>query len=325
MADEKSTEEIGREVQFSESTAETIRQEGALRSVKGMIVIPPKGPADLKPDAKILNKVLQMDGEKVARELPAEHQLITDGWNNRGSLMPYLVYMPEKDRLLLLYNTDDQRQIYPVLTSSDDHGKTWSSPKYLRCDKGFFPEGTAEALTYLGNGKVILTSPCWCLYTGEDVSEQSRGFSSDYGETWSSAPLPKSSHGFPWYAWDPILADKDPVTGELKRLCDTGYSGGMEKAFAGAKKIFVFPDQWHWRHDPKDRGLTEQWYKEGAFDKWPRLMRIDKHWTVQGGPDGVGWYAKSFEVPETGGTPLVILFGAVDGYCDVFIDGKKNR
>ena len=327
MADEEKKEEMGKEVQFSESAAEAIRQAGALTSVKGMIIIPPKGPADLKPDAKILNKVLQMDGEKVARELPAEHQLIADAWNEADVEMPYLVYMPEKDRLLLLYNIyfcEGLEQVFPVLSFSDDHGKTWSKPNYLR-DMGFCPEGTPEARTYIGNGTALsyLGNGKLILATGEQLTERKRGFSSDYGETWSTRPLPKSSPGFPWSAWDPMLVDKDPVTGELKRLCEAGYSGGMERAFAGAKKIFVFPDELYWRYDPEDRGLAEEWYKEASFDKWPHLMRIDKYWTQQGEPGGIGWYAKSFEMPETGSAPLVILFGAVDGYCDVFIDGKK--
>ena len=54
---------------------------GGVASVKGTIIISPKGPADRKPYAKLLKKILQMNGDIVARELPAEHQLITDRWD----------------------------------------------------------------------------------------------------------------------------------------------------------------------------------------------------------------------------------------------------
>ena len=50
-----------------------MRRPGALQTLNGLLVIPPKGPADLEADAKVLNKVLQMEGDEVARELPAKH------------------------------------------------------------------------------------------------------------------------------------------------------------------------------------------------------------------------------------------------------------
>ncbi len=331
MQNQGSTNETGSKGQSNESMAEAIRQASTLQTVKATVIIPPKGPADLKPDAKILNRVLQMDGEKVARELPAEHQLIADGWR-KGSLWgPYLVYMPEKDRLLLLYNTDYTQfggsthpVQSPVLSFSDDHGQTWSRPRYLR-DMGFCPEGSPQAgdelgsgsaLAYLGDGRLIVD-------TGEFIAEQYRGFSSDYGETWTAEPLPRSSGGFRITTWDPMWVDKDPATGEVQRLCEPSCSSGMERMFDGAERIVVFPWEWHWKYDPEDRGMPEAWYEDESFDQWPRMMRIDKHWTYQGEPGGVGWYATGFEAPETDGAPLAILFGAVDGDCDVFIDGRK--
>lgn len=292
-----------------------------ITAVKGTIIIPAKGPADRNPNAKILNKVLQMNGETVARELPAEHQLITDGWD-RYSYFPSLVYMLEKDRLLLLYISRDSSQSlansHLVMISSDDHGKTWINPtKNIKDARGIPYQLTGgSGLAYFGNGELTMD-------VSDENSDALRLFSHDYGETWVSMPIPKSSGGFTWDIWDPCLADKDPVTGELKRLIDTGCSKEMEKQFDQAKRIVVFPNEWHWRHDPEDEGLTEEWHQEGSFDNWPRMIRIDKRLTMQGESLGVGWYATSFEMPDTNNAPLLILFGAVDGYCDVFIDGKK--
>jgi hypothetical protein len=320
---------LEKENPFRPPAPETVIRAGALETVRATLIIPPKSLADLKADAKVLNRVLQMNGEKVARELPAEHQLIGDAWNEAAVGMPYLVYMPEKDRLLLVYHINykqwqDLSKCSPVLSFSDDHGKTWTTPTYLR-DMGFCPEGTPEEVTYLGNATALsyLGNGKLVVATGQFISERSRGFSSDYGETWRSEPLPKTSGGFHWDTWDPMWVDRDPDTGDVVRLCDTAYSDGMEKAFAGANKVVVFPDQWHWRHDPDDKGLAEAWHKEEVLDAWPRRIRIDKHWTEQGEPAGVGWYATNFEAPDTVSAPLVILFGAVDGDCDVFIDGAK--
>jgi len=97
----------------------------------------------------------------------------------------------------------------------------------------------------------------------------------------------------------------------------------LQNAIAEAEKIVAFPEEWYFRFDAEDRGPAEKSYRQESFEDWGR-MRIDKRWTRQGEPRlGVGWYATSFQMPETRGIPLMLLFGAVDGVCDVFIDGGK--
>lgn len=292
-------------------------------AAKGTIIISPKGPADRRPDAKILNRVLLMNGATVARELPAEHQFITDRWD-RASCYPSLVHMPEKDRLLLFYNNRDSQSftnVRQVLIVSDDRGETWSNPVEIKDALGIpYHLESGGALAYLGNGELTMD-------VGETETGGTRLFSHDYGETWVAMPCPTVYGGFPELRWDPCLADKDSVTGKVTRLLYAGYYDAypvaMKRQFDRAKKMVVFPEHWHWRHDPEDRGLTAEWHKDGSFDQWPRMMRIDQHWTLQGEPLGVGWYATRFEAPDTNDAPLLILFGAVDGCCDVFIDGEK--
>jgi hypothetical protein len=156
------------------------------------------------------HSVLQMDGDAVARELPAEQQIVTERWN-RVVAVPYIVYMPEKDRVLMLVGCDYPHQ--PFTLASDDHGATWSDPRPLSPD----PEVNASAglgtsLTYLGAGRVIL-------------SAGGRWSSSDFGETWEGpVPIPPASNGQPWYQWDPYLVDRDPATGAVIRLTETGYN-----------------------------------------------------------------------------------------------------
>jgi hypothetical protein len=286
-------------------------------AVNATLILAPKGPADLLPGAKVLDRVLQLDGEAVARELPARHQLIAHGWGHL-SYMPYLVYMREKQRLLLLFNSRASVHLdsdpHPVLLCSDDAGRSWR-PMPIRIVSGTpFALRWALGLSYFGNGVLAM-----------DVAESDgpRLFSHDYGETWEVRPLPKAASGFPWYHWDPCYGEVDPATGTLTRLLDTGYSTGMEKRFDRARKILILPEEWHWRHDPADRGLAEEWQRDQVFTHWPRRMRIDRHWTMQGEPGGVGWYATRFALPDTGSAPLAIAFGAVDGTCDVFVDGQQ--
>ncbi len=290
-----------------------------MNMAKATVLIGAKGPADLKSHAKVINKILQMDGDKVARELPAEHQLLVDGWG-RDIFLPSLVYMPEKDRLLLRFGLREiarDEKLLPMqalLISSDDHGKTWSAPidRPTVC-----PETSAPGmvLSYLGNGKL--------LEVGEATGENTRWFSSDFGETWGYYPAAHTSSGFAFYVWDPCYSDKDPKTGEPVRVMIGGYRAGMERRFDGAKRLAVLPEEWHWKHDPTDKGMAEEWFKDQSTSNWPRMMRIDRHWTMQGEPGGVGWYAVDFEITDTGGAPVMILFGSVDGICDVFIDGEK--
>lgn len=315
MSDIKRIDGVKREVH----TNKALTGAEEITAVQGTIVVSSKGTADRKPGAMIWNQVQQMDGEKVAREWPAEHQLITDGWGH-DLFFPSLVYLPEKDRLLLLCTSrgrQDYTNSFPVLLSSDDHGKTWSNAtRDLKNPQGTpYQAAGGLGLAYFGHGQLTMD-------VGDEF-DQLRLFSHDFGETWTSRPIPKASSGFFWYRWDPCAADTDPATGEVTRLIDTGYSSGMGRQFDQGKRLVVFPEQWHWRHDPKDRGSAEEWYREKSFDHWPRMMRIDKQWTRQGEPLGVGWYATHFETPDTGGLPLLLLFGAVDGYCDVFVDGKK--
>lgn len=45
---------------------------------------------------------------------------------DRITCVPYLTYLAERDRLLMLLSGGDPSQ--PMVMSSDDHGETWSDP-----------------------------------------------------------------------------------------------------------------------------------------------------------------------------------------------------
>jgi len=148
--------------------------------------------------------VRQLNGGAAVIRIPAKLQIVTEPWK-RVVVVPYLVYMPEKDRLLMSVACD--RPLHPMVLSSDDGGATWSKPR---------DAGAWIGLTYLGNGKVMAAAK----------------WSDDYGETWRSFPspphpnvaqLPEGETWNPW-SWDPLLVDKDPNTGKVVCLVETGYT-----------------------------------------------------------------------------------------------------
>ena len=69
--------------------------------------------------------------------------------------VPYLVYMPEKDRLVMLVSCD-----YPhhaEVLFSDDRGGTWSLPKPAILGTDGKPVAAlGTGLCYLGEGKLVL-------------------------------------------------------------------------------------------------------------------------------------------------------------------------
>jgi hypothetical protein len=131
--------------------------------------------------------VYQLNGRAKAIKLPSEYQLASLDWGAAG-LVPYLAYMPEKDRLamLALYEKSGRS---PAISFSDDHGTSWTTPTYIG--------GGGLSLTYLGGGTLL--------------SEAFR--SRDYGETWQA--LPASDNGETWL---PALVDRDPATGAVTRV-----------------------------------------------------------------------------------------------------------
>jgi len=169
--------------------------------------------------------VQRMDGETTAEQLPAHRQIVTETWN-RVVAVPYIVYMPETDRLCMLVSCDYPHQ--PMVLFSDDRGTTWSEPRPVAPDPAVnAAAGLGTALTYLGSGRLMLVA-------------SGRWFSDDFGATWDGpVVVPPASNGQEWYTWDPCLVDRDPETGDVTRLTETGYNWeggagsptGYERAF----------------------------------------------------------------------------------------------
>ena len=94
------------------------------------------------------------------------------------------------------------------------------------------------------------------------------------------------------------------------------------------------PLVWAFRKDPDNVGLDEKWYRAEtqSGDHWSEI-RTDSAWTNQGHAyHGAAWYRIDFTSPAECREPLgkalsegraALLFEAVDGTVDVFLDGKK--
>lgn len=96
----------------------------------------------------------------------------------------------------------------------------------------------------------------------------------------------------------------------------------LNREFGRVGQVLSLPLEWRFRLDPEDVGAAERWQDDDAFADWSPI-RTDASWTKQGHDyHGVAWYAVPFELPVAdAGRRLSLYFGAVDGTCDVYIDG----
>ena len=182
-----------------------------------MQYLPPSKP---NPFGQREHVVLQLDLEKKPAVRAAQMEWISQPWNGENAQMPYLVYLPQKDRLLMLVECG--QPIHSAFISSDDHGKTWSPRQWLSVDATGRPNGVGLGLTWLGGGKLLAfpedLKTLWC--------------SSDYGQTWKrdTAKEPGSER----YAWDPLLVARG-AGGRVERVAQacwkpTGVAWGSPEA-----------------------------------------------------------------------------------------------
>lgn len=85
------------------------------------------------------------------------------------------------------------------------------------------------------------------------------------------------------------------------------------------------PLTWDFKTDPDDVGRQEGWFDQAVDASWRRI-RVDSPWTKQGHLyHGAAWYHLGFAVPADlwPGTRLALLFGAIDGFAQVFLDGVR--
>lgn len=165
------------------------------------------------PFGKREHVIQQLNAEREPIFSDAQIQWISEPWykaqSDENAQMPYLTYLPEKDRVLMLVET--HQPIKTAFIVSDDHGQTWSDRRWLSKDEQGNPQGVALGLTNLGGGK-LMAYP-------ENLAH-GRWISNDFGETWKSVAVHDSVKER--YMWDPLLVQKDS-TGRVTRLLEASY------------------------------------------------------------------------------------------------------
>ncbi len=194
--------------------------------------------------------VRQLNGGLGFIQIPARQQIVTESWK-RVAAVPYIVYMPEKDRILMLVACDYPHQA--MVLDSSDYGASWSAPRPVHVDATGKPDtGMATSLTYFGHGRLALAtqSVIW--------------FSNDFGQTWGErSSFPKTSKGLVFNLWDPLFVDRQMGSGNLRRTLAPGYtvdqalfesSGGPGYSVGGIRTSpdsgrswseLLEPQQWH--------------------------------------------------------------------------------
>lgn len=193
------------------------------------------------------HKVRRLASGATEQQIPARLQVVTEDWN-RVVAVPYIVYMPEKDQLLMLVSCDYPHR--PMVLTSDDRGASWSQPQPV------LPDEPANArhllgvsLTYLGDGKLLC-----------GVEGKLRCRSVDYGRTWTSEPIPPNSHGGGWNQWDPYLVDREAASGNVIQLMETGYRGSTN----GGQEAFL----------RSSRNLGQTWNDATRVPQWDKVSEV---------------------------------------------------
>jgi hypothetical protein len=151
--------------------------------------------------------VEQLNGRASRFKSAAGIQVITLPWEMGAVYYPYLVYMPERDRLLMLLLWGQETKAGMV--SSDDRGATWTMPKEIG-------DGWATGLTYLDRGRAVLKR------------DHRYWFTDDYGANWDrSIVVPRCQDDKLFHEDSPFFADRDPQSGRVTRLWATGKKAGL--------------------------------------------------------------------------------------------------
>ena len=275
----------------------------SLISLTPLLLLAPGGIA-AEPPAWNSPPVFQMNGTAAPIETPAQSRLVSEAWVRVAS-EPYMIYLPEIHRVLMLISLDYPHR--PALIHSDDDGATWSDPAYFgrqfsRGEDGEQAYTDGIALTNMGGGRVTWVGQYRGKFTGQFSYTDTfrRWFSNDDGESWSdrsilveppAAALTPGRHlKDPVNVWDPMLVDRDPKTGKTI-LYETGYgdtgedmSGGY--AWAYLRSSSDYGRTWSEAVQPAGVGRSE---RSGALPGAKR--RLDHRL-----PDGGSWKSSAKEV-----------------------------
>src|SRR5262249_45011131 len=84
---------------------------------------------------------------------------------------------------------------------------------------------------------------------------------------------------------------------------------------------------WTFAEDPRDVGLSEQWYASGHAGPAWRPVRTGVPWQEQGYKDyrGIGWYRTVVRLPATLPAALYLYLGEVSASYRIFVNGQETK
>ena len=178
------------------------------------------------------HEIQQLNGRDGRIKLPAKLQIVTEHWNGpwneewgRVAAVPNITYIPEKDRVLMTASCGNPHQA--VILASDDHGATWSEPRYMHTDgSGKGDAGFVVGIAYMAEGRVLSWTYDYPLAELGPGQQWTRWSSEDYGETWTRGePMPLQRAA----PWDPPMVERDPDTGAVTKMWETAYIEDHER------------------------------------------------------------------------------------------------
>ncbi len=218
--------------------------------------------------------VQQTNGKATRIKLPAQIQIVTEQLNEITGV-PYILYMPDKDLLLMTFHRGPEDQA--ALMTSSDRGATWTNLRWMGPDQNGNPQmGFQTGLSYMGGGRVI----------------SSRGYmSEDYGQTWTGyRPVPSGWKDKPPYSWDPTLMDRDPKSGKVTRMTATDWRRAQaDQEYSSTASIFWSMDEgltWSEPIEPPQwKGANEVALVRAKNGNLVAALRMDPPERFRGGID----------------------------------------
>ncbi len=235
------------------------------------------------------HKIRQYNGPYEQIELNAEKQVPSINCGYSDYLAPIMVYMPDKDRLLIVTHVNDlvnpiyrtihtEEPLTPVwqkrvedatfIMISDDHGKSWRYGIPFTDDTGFpiLNEHCAD-IVYLGKGVLLLIASALYENTALAPSSQKSPYvfrSEDWGDTWKLEDylFPNKIEKGVFYGWGSLYIDPLYSTDTSRIMIHSGYSpnsftksnsSGLRYSFDDGKTWtnIVFPSNWQGANEVK--------------------------------------------------------------------------
>jgi hypothetical protein len=119
-------------------------------------------------------------------------------------------------------------------------------------------------------------------------------------------------------------ANREYATAYLERFLGRTLAAGVAATAPPCKVLQVLPEKWRLAFDPEGQGVARGYTGAGFDDAaWKAVSTFEKTLSAQGiDQTTILWYRTSFDVPAGPGR-CALFFGEVDGWSEVYVNGKR--